>query len=84
MSVGKRMMTVFEKRPGVLHAALTGFPPAWRTFAKITRGATSLAEIVRTHPVARRALSAIDRGKGAVGPAEPAPERDGVTTTTSS
>jgi flavin-dependent dehydrogenase len=80
MSVGKRMMTVFEKRPGVLHAALTGFPPAWRTFAKITRGATSLAEIVRTHPVARRALSALDRGKAAASPAAPEPERDDVTT----
>lgn len=61
MGVGRRMLTVFERRPGVLHAAITGFRPAWRAFAKITRGTTTLAEIVRTHPVARRALSTLDR-----------------------
>ncbi|MGW1895617.1 geranylgeranyl reductase family protein [Streptomyces sp. NPDC002004] len=61
MGVGKRMHTVFRRRPGVLHAALTGFRPAWKAFARITRGSTSLGEIVRTHPVAHRALSALDK-----------------------
>ncbi|WP_030559163.1 geranylgeranyl reductase family protein [Streptomyces aureocirculatus] len=61
MSVGRRMLTVFERRPGLLHTAITGFRPAWNAFAKITRGATTLAEIVRTHPVAGRVLSRMDK-----------------------
>ncbi|MEV0112789.1 geranylgeranyl reductase family protein [Streptomyces sp. NPDC050844] len=61
MSVGRRMLTVFERRPGVLHAAITGFRPAWNAFARITRGSTTLGELVRNHPLAGRALSAIDR-----------------------
>ncbi|MFF3564804.1 geranylgeranyl reductase family protein [Streptomyces sp. NPDC002574] len=61
MGVGRRMLGIFEKRPGVLHAVLTTLPPAWNTFARITRGSTSLAEIVRTHPLARRALESFDR-----------------------
>ncbi|RVU22412.1 geranylgeranyl reductase family protein [Streptomyces antnestii] len=60
MSVGRRMLTVFERRPGMMHAAITGFRPAWKAFARITRGSTSLAEIVRTHPVAGRVLSRLD------------------------
>lgn len=62
MSVGRRMLTVFSRRPGLLHAALTGFRPAWNAFAKITRGTTTLGELVRTHPLARRALETMDRG----------------------
>ncbi|AZQ70512.1 geranylgeranyl reductase family protein [Streptomyces luteoverticillatus] len=62
MGVGRRMLTLFERRPGLVHAAVTGFRPAWRAFARITRGSTTLAEIVRTHPVARRVLSSVDRG----------------------
>ncbi|MFE1177579.1 geranylgeranyl reductase family protein [Streptomyces sp. NPDC058773] len=62
MGVGRRMLKVFSRRPGLLHAAVTGFRPAWQAFAKITRGTTTLAEIVRTHGVARRALEAMDRG----------------------
>ncbi|MEU2791266.1 geranylgeranyl reductase family protein [Streptomyces sp. NPDC007100] len=61
MGVGRRMLTLFSRRPGMIHAALTGFRPAWHAFAKIVRGTTTLAEIVRTHPVARRALGAMDR-----------------------
>ncbi|MFI8181644.1 geranylgeranyl reductase family protein [Actinacidiphila glaucinigra] len=62
MGVGRRMLSIFEKRPGLLHAALTTLPPAWNAFAKITRGSRSLAEFVRTHPLARRALESFDRG----------------------
>ncbi|MEU1376200.1 geranylgeranyl reductase family protein [Streptomyces triculaminicus] len=62
MGVGRRMLTLFERRPGLIHAALTGFRPAWRAFARVVRGTTTLAEIVRTHPLARRTLSAMDRG----------------------
>ncbi|WP_307842973.1 geranylgeranyl reductase family protein [Streptomyces triculaminicus] len=76
MGVGRRMLTLFERRPGLVHAALTGFRPAWRAFARVVRGTTTLAEIVRTHPLARRTLSAMDRadrtrereGRGGKGP----------------
>ncbi|RII08038.1 putative oxidoreductase [Streptomyces sp. YIM 130001] len=61
MSIGRRMLSAFERRPGMLHAALTGFRPAWNAFARITRGSYSLTELVRTHPMARRAVGALDR-----------------------
>jgi geranylgeranyl reductase family protein len=61
MGVGRRMLALFERRPGLLHAAITGLRPAWRAFADITRGSTTLAGLVRTHAVARRALEAMDR-----------------------
>ncbi len=61
MGVGRRMFNVFSRRPGMLHAALTGFRPAWNVFAQFTRGAVSLAEVVRTSPMARRALDTLDR-----------------------
>ncbi|WP_447035984.1 geranylgeranyl reductase family protein [Streptomyces sp. DSM 118878] len=61
MSVGRRMLKVFERRPGVLHTVLTGFRPAWNAFARITRGSTTLGELVRTHPLAGRALNSLDR-----------------------
>ncbi|MDX6354897.1 MAG: hypothetical protein QOF98_1800, partial [Streptomyces sp.] len=61
MGVGRSMLALFEKRPGLLHAVLTTFPPAWRAFAGITRGKSSLAELVRTHPLARRALESVGR-----------------------
>jgi geranylgeranyl reductase family protein len=61
MGIGRRMYQVFARRPGLLHAAITGFRPAWTAFARITRGSSSLTEIIRTHPVARRALDALDR-----------------------
>ncbi|MFF9559203.1 geranylgeranyl reductase family protein [Streptomyces albus] len=61
MGVGRRLLRIYARRPGLFHAALTGFRPAWNVFARFTRGATSLAEVVRVHPVARRALDAFDR-----------------------
>ncbi|GAA0399722.1 geranylgeranyl reductase family protein [Streptomyces luteireticuli] len=61
MGVGRRVLAIFSRKPGVFHAAVTGFGPAWRAFAKVTRGQTTLAEIVRAHPVARRVVSAADR-----------------------
>lgn len=65
MGVGRRMLSVFESRPGLLHAAITGFRPAWRAFARITRGSTTLADLVRTYPLARRALHALDARQAA-------------------
>ncbi|MFE9408657.1 geranylgeranyl reductase family protein [Streptomyces sp. NPDC006704] len=61
MAVGRRMLSLFEKRPLLLHAAITGLRPAWKAFADITRGATTLAGLVRTHPMARRTLDTVDR-----------------------
>ncbi len=61
MSVGRKMLALFERRPGLFHAAIVGFRPAWRAFADITRGATTLAELVRTHPMAQRALLRLER-----------------------
>ncbi|MFI0238787.1 geranylgeranyl reductase family protein [Streptomyces sp. NPDC016845] len=61
MAVGKRMLTVFERKPGLLHTVLTGFRPAWNAFARITRGSTTLGELVRTHPLAGKALTRLDR-----------------------
>ncbi|MFG2193928.1 geranylgeranyl reductase family protein [Streptomyces sp. NPDC048639] len=63
MGVGRRMLKVFERRPGLVHAAITSLRPAWHVFAEITRGQTSLAEIVRTSGLARRALTAMDRSE---------------------
>ncbi len=61
MSVGKRMLTAVARRPGTLHAVLTGFRPAWNAFARITRRSTTLGELVRSHPLAGRALTALDK-----------------------
>ncbi|WP_432250404.1 geranylgeranyl reductase family protein [Streptomyces sanyensis] len=64
MAVGRRMLALFERRPGLLHAVLTGFRPAWTAFADITRGTTTLAGLVRTRPLARRALDLLDGRRG--------------------
>lgn len=61
MSIGRRLLNVYQRRPGMLHAALTGFRPAWNVFAEFTRGVTSLPELVRASGLARRALDAFDR-----------------------
>ncbi|MFF2652602.1 geranylgeranyl reductase family protein [Streptomyces sp. NPDC058045] len=61
MSAGRRLLTVFERRPGLLHAVLTGFRPAWRAFTRVTRGSTTVGELVRTNAVVSRALNTLDR-----------------------
>ncbi|WP_069812170.1 geranylgeranyl reductase family protein [Streptomyces sp. TP-A0874] len=61
MGVGQRMLAVFKRRPRLLHTVMTGFRPAWNVFAGITRGSTTLGEVVRTSPLARRALGALDK-----------------------
>jgi hypothetical protein len=75
MSVGKRLLALFERRPGLFHAALTGVRPAWRAFTDITRGRTTLGELIRSHPMAQRALAAVDRRQAAT--AEPVAEESG-------
>ncbi|MFD7638776.1 hyaluronate lyase, partial [Streptomyces sp. NPDC059873] len=84
MGVGRRMLAIFERRPGLLHAAITGLRPAWNMFADITRGSTTLAGAVRTHPLARRALDLLDRrqpqtGTGTPDGGTPEPGAAGVT-----
>ncbi|MFJ2055644.1 geranylgeranyl reductase family protein [Streptomyces sp. NPDC087908] len=85
MAVGRRMLAVFERRPGLLHATLTGLRPAWNAFADITRGSTTLGGMVRSNGMARRALEILDKRmdtSSGVGPAgrgvgkgeRPAPE----------
>lgn len=67
MSVGKRMLTAFEARPGLMHAAITGFRPAWLAFARITRGRRRCPTWCgRTRWLARRCTSwtASRRGTG--------------------
>ncbi|MDT0309939.1 geranylgeranyl reductase family protein [Streptomyces sp. DSM 44917] len=70
MGVGRRMLAAFSQRPGLLHAAMVGLRPAWAIFTQITRGSTTLAGVVRSSPLARRALMSLDRAA----PQPPAPE----------
>ncbi|UUS29873.1 geranylgeranyl reductase family protein [Streptomyces changanensis] len=71
MAVGRRMLAAFERRPGLLHTAVTGLRPAWRAFTDITRGATTLAGVARTNTLARRVLDALDRRHPPTGPERP-------------
>lgn len=61
MAVGRRMLAVFERRPGLLHATLTGLRPAWNAFADITRGSATLGGMVRSNGMARRAIEILDK-----------------------
>ncbi|MCF3965071.1 geranylgeranyl reductase family protein [Streptomyces fuscigenes] len=71
MAVGRRMLAIFERRPAVIHGVLTTIRPAWNAFTDIVRGSTTLAGLVRTHPLARRALNAFDRREGAARTTDP-------------
>jgi geranylgeranyl reductase family protein len=92
MGVGRRLLALFSSRPGLLHAAMIGFRPMWTVFTQITRGSTTLAGVVRTHPTLRRALTALDRdtahGKGTQAAPEanetPQPRRNSRGTSTDS
>lgn len=61
MGVGRHLLAVFATRPGLMHAAMVGFRPAWSAFTQITRGSSTLAGLVETYPLARRALTVLDR-----------------------
>lgn len=61
MSAGRRLLSAFERRPGVFHGAITSLPPAWNAFARVVRGGSSFAELLQRHTVARRALAAMER-----------------------
>ncbi|GGO96287.1 geranylgeranyl reductase family protein [Wenjunlia tyrosinilytica] len=64
MSAGRQLLAAFERRPGVFHGAVTTFPPAWNAFTRFTRGATTFAELLQRHGVARKALAAFNRPQG--------------------
>ncbi|WP_411158506.1 geranylgeranyl reductase family protein [Streptomyces sp. CBMA291] len=61
MAVGRRMLAVFERRPGLLHAAITGLRPAWNAFADITRGSATLGGMARSNGMTRRAIDLLDK-----------------------
>lgn len=61
MGVGRRLHDAFARHPRVMHAAITGLRPAWRIFTQVVRGQTTLAEVIKTQPLARKALTALDR-----------------------
>ncbi|MFC7217670.1 geranylgeranyl reductase family protein [Streptomyces polyrhachis] len=63
MAVGRALLAAFSRRPALFHTALTGLRPAWVVFTKLTRGTTTLASIVRSHPLAHRALSMVAPAK---------------------
>ncbi|WP_375165132.1 geranylgeranyl reductase family protein [Streptomyces sp.] len=84
MAVGRRMLAVFERRPGLLHAVITGVRPAWKAFTDITRGSATLGGMVRSNGLARRALELLDRrmdtsaGHGPAGRGVPPRAQDGT------
>ncbi len=53
MAVGRRMLGFFARRPGLLHAVITGWRPAWRAFTDVTRGTSTLGGMVRDSALAR-------------------------------
>ncbi|WP_226962957.1 MULTISPECIES: geranylgeranyl reductase family protein [unclassified Streptomyces] len=73
MAVGRRMLGFFARRPGLLHAVITGWRPAWRAFTDVTRGTSTLGGMVRNSALARRAVEALDRREAAE---RPVPEEE--------
>ncbi|XCM83917.1 geranylgeranyl reductase family protein [Kitasatospora sp. HUAS MG31] len=61
MRAGKVMLSAFEKRPHLFHAAVALVDPAWRAFARATQGHTTFAEVMRDHRAARRLASIAGR-----------------------
>jgi geranylgeranyl reductase family protein len=62
MLAGRRVLRVFEARAGAFHTAIAT-PPGWRVFARVCRGETDLAALVRRRPV-RAALGLLGLGAG--------------------
>ncbi|MEV6715362.1 geranylgeranyl reductase family protein [Lentzea sp. NPDC051208] len=55
MLASREVMNVFTKRPGVVHTALTAFPPVWRRVDSYLGGDTTIPALLGT-PIARTAL----------------------------
>jgi geranylgeranyl reductase family protein len=60
MAAGERLLTAFERRPLVFHAAVGLVPPAWSAFMMVVRGETSFAEVLRHNRVARTCLTFLE------------------------
>ena len=81
MGVWPPAAVVFERRPGLMHAAVTGLRPAWNAFADIVRRVDAAGALPRPdRPIARRALDVLDRRQAtaAVDERESAAAEDGT------
>ncbi|MBP0454392.1 MULTISPECIES: geranylgeranyl reductase family protein [unclassified Kitasatospora] len=61
MRAGKLMLTAFERRPYLFHAAVCLVAPAWRAFARTTQGHTTFAQVLRQYRAARKLTSLASR-----------------------
>lgn len=61
MRAGKQMLTAFERRPYLFHAAVCLIDPAWRAFARTTQGHTTFAQVIRQYRSARRLAALASR-----------------------
>jgi geranylgeranyl reductase family protein len=61
MRAGALLLTAFERHPRIMHLLLTRTSLGWRTFARITRGDTGFAQLIRHRPV-RWAISLLGVG----------------------
>lgn len=52
MEAGRRLLAVFERHPGLVHAALAT-PPGWRVFTRFCRGELTFASLLARAPVRR-------------------------------
>jgi flavin-dependent dehydrogenase len=57
MAAGRQLLAAFERRPGLLHAALAS-PPGWALFRRFCRGELDFARLLR-HRAAQAALRAV-------------------------
>lgn len=60
MRGGRALLEAFSQRPGLFHAAIISFPPAWRVFRNLVSGDTSFAELT-ARPAVRASLAVIPR-----------------------
>jgi geranylgeranyl reductase family protein len=61
MRTGRLLLTAFERRPWLFHAAITRFQPAWRAFARVTQGHTTFAALTRDYGIARHMIELLSR-----------------------
>lgn len=61
MRTGRMMLAAFERRPWAFHAALAGFPPAWKAFRKFTQGHHSFADLVRDYGTTRNLMELLTK-----------------------
>jgi flavin-dependent dehydrogenase len=60
MDASGKVMSLFMRRPGVLHGVLPHVPPVWRRFDRYLHGEATIPELM-AHPVARLAAHAANR-----------------------